>query len=233
MRYRLLAIATVALGCRSAAERSAQLFTFGPDDAASITEFQAEYVACQQASSAFKSLTLSRPETSIPLRLVHGSMEALIGSPDDSRTGRPVLTIDLDDLMRLPTADAIAHWPGDSNWAFTRCEALGHELAEAIEYSANWHHAPPTAASIADDSGFTSRLRAAHSRGMEVERAIAADLGLRRDSTGTPYGRSSTCFSGTSAILRFGPHSEAIHIERGNVGRIGYFERTDLCTGPL
>jgi hypothetical protein len=163
---------------------------------------------------------------------VEHSPTAFVGTPFDPKTRAPLLTVDLGDLEYLPTADQVRTWAPDSSWAWTRCEALGHELAEAIEYARLHERGGATRESEASEESFAQRFRQAHTRGLLVERTIATAQRTRLDEHGSPYGRGSVCFADQSVLVTFGPNTESFRVVGGDLSRAAFFPGSDMCAGP-
>jgi hypothetical protein len=150
------------------------------------------------------------------------------GRPQDPHSDAPLLGIALDDYGLLPTAADVRRWSSDSSWAVTRCEMLGHELAEAIQYRALWDASPH-----ADTAGsqFRERSAAAHVWALDWEGRIAADERTRLAANGRPYRRIGFCTDPEQRLIRWvvGTNTETFIFRDGIVQSIQYAPGRNLC----
>ncbi len=202
-------------------------------EAADSAAFLEQLSLCRSESGAFdRLLTGLAQESPLPVEALRGR-GTFFGQGFQDRGYSPLFIVDLSDLERLPELDAVKGWAPDSNWAWTRCEVLGHELAEAIRYRQLWAGTTEADRGGAVDTGFTARLRDAHAFGLTVEAGIAKAQGTRRDAAGRPYGRRTFCqFEGVVNII-FGPSTETLVLDAdGNIASITYHRDSNLCDDP-
>lgn len=192
--------------------------------------FLAQFSACQRENAAFNAL-LDSIRRDGPLNIeVSESGDVLFGSSYRQKTFIPHLHIDLDDLGRLPDAAAVTRWAVDSNWAWTRCEVLGHEVAEGIRYRRLWSDDSSGGRLASGDTGFTTRARAAHLYGLVVAGSIAASQRTRRDASAFGYSRASFCSWDGVINLIFGQSTETIVLRGdGDIRSIVFLPGANRC----
>lgn len=188
---------------------------------------------CRAETSAFAALLATIPD-SLPLLVsaVDRSPDFDFGGSYDTRSLEPRFTIVFRGLDLLPTVRAVRRWEPDSSWAFTRCEALAHELAETIAYRNTWQARPGGETFRQARAGFTTRLHRAHREALQREAAIAVEQRTRIDTAGQAYARSRDCFVNGVVLVVFGPHTEALVYEDGALARLRYYPNTELCPAP-
>lgn len=210
----------VLLACRAAPPEPLAL---AADDAAQQAEVRTLLASCGQASPAFRRLIEEiRPH---PLRSVVVESGPILFGVAYGQRDVPLLTIDMSDLRRLPLS--VTSWGSDSNWALTRCEALGHELSEAFHYRALWNAEDPAARA----ARFTTRLREAHGRALVAERAIAMDV-KQMTAGGAAWPRGLGCGAGGNLYAAFGPHTEVFVMDREQ-RLVGFRYLRDSVVCPL
>ena len=75
---------------------------------------------------------------------------------------------DLREVRRLPDLASIRKWDPDSSWVLTRCEVLGHELAEGIQYRQLWAQTTEQQRGGRTDTAYTTRARTAHEYALRI-----------------------------------------------------------------
>jgi hypothetical protein len=207
------------IGCRPAQLPS--VLAFDPPRSPAQVELLALVESCGQASPAFTRM-LVHIRRSGPLRTVAADADGptLFGSAH-AQNDEPLLTIDVGDLRHLPLS--VTGWGGDSNWALTRCEVLGHEVSEAFHYRRAW---------LLEDSteragGFTRRVREAHRAALETESEIARDL--KHGQPSAPR-TAVTCARDTVLYSVIGKHTEVVVLDRDQqIRAIRYLADTVAC----
>lgn len=201
---------------------------------ADLQAFHELVESCQSLGQPFTAFAspIARSGWPLPLRFVRNDPRVLFGSPYDPRTEAPLLALDLTELELLPEASAVRGWAADSSWAHTRCELLGHELAEAVEYARLADSA--RSSGPADDARFPTLRRLSHQVGLDTERAIARRQGTRLDPRGQPYGRTRHCFISSDSprpavVLVLGHNSVLWELKEANLDRIRYLAGIDAC----
>lgn len=174
---------------------------------------------------------MAQMPTSQPLR-VHTAervRSVFFGRPQDPQSEAPLLGVSLDDVARAPTVTDIRQWSSDSSWAVTRCEMLGHELAEAIRYRALWDAATEDSGEV--DLRFARRLASAHRWALDWEARIAVDQRTRLDATGRPYGRTGFCADHERGLERWvlGTNTETFVFRDGIAQRVEYTPGRNMC----
>src|SRR5262249_44238599 len=125
---RPLALATtllLGLPLRAQAQSSLQ-----PVHLAAFARLVSECAPLGEPFSAFGGPSNTWP---IPVELADSLPLVRFGAPVTSRNDTPMLRLDLSDFARIPRAETVRRWASDSSWAFTTCEMLAHEMAEALE----------------------------------------------------------------------------------------------------
>ena len=155
----------------------------------------------------------------------------VVRDPLRSKTEAPLLAIDLTEFQLLPRVDAVRTWAGDSSWAYTLCELLGHELSEAVEYARLMDSIP---SGPAPDARFLTVRRRAHQVGLDTEREVARRQGTRRDAAGIAYGRTRSCLLDTdsrrpSAAVVLGSNTVLWDLRDANVYHVRYLAGIDAC----
>jgi hypothetical protein len=211
---------------RSPAHRAP--FQFRLTSPAAAARFAADVRRCSE-TPAFAALIAGIPDSlPIAIRAADTITDVLFGTPADARS-EPLLQIDLSEMQALPLPGTVRSWSADSSWAFTRCEALAHEVAEALAYRTLWRKRP--AGETLDESGgqYARRIRWAHARALEVERDVAVAQATRVDSTGRPYRRTRECFGNATVNIIIGPHTETLLLGDAALLGIRYQPNRDLC----
>jgi hypothetical protein len=157
----------------------------------------------------------------------------LFGFAADQRSSAPLLQISLADIERLPSATEVRTWRPDSSWAWTRCEVLAHELAEAIEYRRIWDRRPTAETLSEANHRFRERSAVAHAYALEREGAVADAQRTRENDHHTAYMRTGFCNVPELRTLRvvFDRHTESL-VFVGNVfDHVVYSPNRVLCPG--
>lgn len=224
-------VAVLSVGaCRPESPQDA--FLFLQTSRADRTAFTSQLSSCESQSKVFTAL-LDRLKGEPPLAIeVSQGNKALFGQAFQDRTFKPHLLIDLRDLGRLPDVAAVRQWGPDSNWAWTRCEVLGHELAEGIRYRELWVHTTEAERGGSEDTAFTARVRAAHTYALQVEQLIAEAQRTRLDEGGRPYSRTSFCSHEGVIHIIFGRSTETLVLVGGTPGSLTFTAQHDRCSDP-
>lgn len=205
-------------------------FAFVATDTVDAQRFLGAVETCSHETKAFADLMTQMP-TWQPLRVHVAEREGseFFGRPQDPHSDMPLLGVSLEDFARLPTSSDVRHWSVDSSWAVTRCEMLGHELAEAIHYRALWDAATEDSGPV--DTRFARRIAPAHRWALEWEGRIAADERTRLDATGRPYGRIGFCTDPEQRLIRWvvGANTETFVFRDGIARRVEYTPGRNLC----
>ena len=210
----LVASCAFAASCREPRPGGAPFFFLHSTKADRAT-FINRLSSCRSQSKSFADL-LGTLHGQPPLTIeVSQGNRALFGQAFQDRSYKPRLMINLRDLGRLPDAAVAMQWAPDSSWAWTYCEALGHEVAEGIRYRELWGHSTELEQAGIPDTAFTIRRRAAHEYALRVEQSIADDQGTRHDGAGLSHARSIDCaFEGVIHIV-FGNSTETLVLDGG------------------
>ncbi len=200
---------------------------------AGIAAFRREMDACRSGTRAFADI-LARIPASSPLAvdIQDSSSSVLFASTYDAETVGPRFAVDLLDLRMLPTADDVRSWASDSSWAFTRCEALAHELTEAIAYRRIWRARPKGEDTKEANNRFGARHRVAHREGLIAEEKVAEEQRTRVDAQGEAHGRTRECFADQSVHIVFGANTETLSFGEWTIRRPNFFPNRDMCTMP-
>lgn len=225
----ILLAASLTCVVTSAGQDIQPRFVFVSTDSVDARHFLRTVDECQHETQVFADL-IAHILTSQPLRVQAGQQlhSVFFGRPQDPHSDAPLLGVTLDDFGLLPTAADVRRWSSDSSWAVTRCEMLGHELAEAIEYKALWDASPHAET---EGSQFRDRIAAAHLRALEWEGRIAADERTRLDATGRPYRRIGFCMDPEQRLERWvvGANTETFLFRDAVVQSIQYAPGRNLC----
>lgn len=145
-----------------------QVFVLVDTDSASASALSDFVRRCELSVPAFRSLLLGGSKAR-PIRASASfGNTAVVGVPLDETTSRPHLTLDLADLLRLPSDSATATWGKDSSWALTRCEALSHEIEEARTLAWDWAERD----TAVRESLLPEMRAAAHQAGLAMEERV-------------------------------------------------------------
>ncbi len=219
--------------CRLEVPSDRARFVFLHSAKADRAAFVDRVSSCEGQSKAFADL-LGTLNTQPPLTIeVSRGNRALFGQAFQERSYRPRLMIDLQDLGRLPDAADAMKWAPDSSWAWTKCEVLGHEVAEGVRYRELWGRSTELERAGIPDTAFTIRRRNAHAYALQVERAIAEDQRTRLDADAQPYSRNGECgFEGVIHIL-FGNSTETLVLDgEASPAMIVFSPGRNRCSEP-
>ena len=222
-----LTLAHISLSAQSPANR----FHFVNTDSSDASWFVRETAQCAQETSAFSDI-LSMTSDSAPLDVRIGApvSDVLFGMAFEPKSSKPLLRIDRTEFRALPTVAQVRSWTADSSWGVTRCEILGHELAEAIQYRQLWDLRSQMSGSGSDDA-LTLLRRQAHAFALMREEDIAASQRTRLDPSGWPYMRTGFCNLPQPAelLIVIGANTEILLLRGDSIGRVYYAPGRNLC----
>lgn len=185
---------------------------------------------CSAASRPFSEIVQAIPAGHPLVTQVGDSLSILFAAPWVGDSFQPRFRLRPHDLYLFPTPSEVRRWAPDSSWAMTRCEALGHELSEAIFYRDAWAAQPPDFESPL--ARFNGEIRRAHEHALFVERQVALAQATRRTDSGAAYARSGECFTSGAAHVSFGRNTESINIRRSVIVSIAYNPNVNFCSWP-
>lgn len=230
MRLTLLVVVVLAVTTGSA-QSLAHRFHFIDTDSSDASWFVRETTQCAEETSAFReTLAMTLDSTPLDVRVGAPLSGVLFGMAFHPKSSAPLLNIDRSEFAVLPTIAEVRRWSSDSSWAVTRCELLGHELAEGIQYRRLWdlHSQASTRRS---DSVLTTLRRQAHEFALTREEDIAASQRTRLDSSGHPYMRTGFCslYKPAELLIVLGTDTEILFLHGDSIGRVYYVRGRILC----
>ena len=232
MKKLLVLLPLTLAGVASSAQSLADRFHLINTDSTDAAWFVREALQCAQETTAFSDI-LSMISDSAPLDVHIGAplSDVLFGMAFEPKSSAPLLRIDRSEFRALPTVAQVRGWTADSSWAVTRCEILGHELAEGIQYRLLWDLRTQTSSS-GSDAALTLLRRQAHAFALTREEDIASSQRTRVDSSGRPYMRSGFCNLPKPAelLIVLGTDTEILLLRGDSIGRIYYVPGRNLCT---